>query len=371
MYQREFLYLGFNEDEMHRKVFDAATIYSAATHRLFANVQFAHPTFYAGQDQHQDYTSNSIPPFTFAVTTDPVSGIRDGILKRPATDPLVMQIDEELVFWQWKASLNVRDSAGDPVPIPDNVRLYFQGGFQHIGAAGLLAPAQPAGICQNSTKPLTLSVTGRALAIAIDQWADQGIEPPPSNYPQGKDLVTLDEYNAAFVRIPGLELPSTLNQLGVLNFGPLFKPEGGVQELLPPLHGASYSVLVPRPRPDGDGAAGINTIWTRAPLGTNVGWNIRAGFRDPDLCSLSGTYIPFANTQADRIAAGDPRLSLEERYGTHQGFVTAVRRAGRELVRERFMLQEDADAFVIAAQESDVLLGIGNARAVQASQSEE
>ena len=32
MYQREFLYLGFNEDEQHRQVFDAATIYSAAGH---------------------------------------------------------------------------------------------------------------------------------------------------------------------------------------------------------------------------------------------------------------------------------------------------------------------------------------------------
>ena len=359
MYQREFLYLGFNEDEMHRKVFDAATIYSAATHRLFANVQFAHPTFYSGQDQHQDYTSNSIPPFTFAVTTDPVSGIRDGILKRPATDPLVMQIDEELVFWQWKASLNVVDSAGVPVPIPDGVRLYFQGGFQHIGAAGLLAPPQPPGICENVTKPLTLAVTGRALAIAIDQWADQGIEPPPSNYPQGRDLMTLPEYNAAFPGIPGLELPSTFNGIDVLNFGPLFRPEGGVQELLPPLHGPSYSVVVPKPRSDGDGAAGINTIWTRAPLGTNVGWNIRAGFRGPDLCSLSGTYIPFATTQAERIAAGDSRLSLQERYGTHEGFVTAVRVAGRELVRERFMLQADANAFVTAAEESDVLVGTG------------
>ena len=96
-----------------RKVFDGVTIYSAATHRLFANVQFAHPTYFSGQDQHHDYTSNSIAPLTFAVRTDPISGIRDGILKRPATDPFVFQIDEELVFWQWKASLNVVDIRDD------------------------------------------------------------------------------------------------------------------------------------------------------------------------------------------------------------------------------------------------------------------
>src|SRR5215469_11595175 len=82
MYQRDWLYLGFNEDESHRKVFDGALIIVGGTYRLFANTQFAHPTFFSGQDQHHDYVSNSVPPFTFAVTTDPISGINDGILKR-------------------------------------------------------------------------------------------------------------------------------------------------------------------------------------------------------------------------------------------------------------------------------------------------
>src|SRR5258708_5097932 len=115
-YSRYSLYRASREEGHRRKVCDGVTIYSAATHRLFANVQFAHPTFYSGQDQHHDYTSNSIAPFTYAVTTDPVSGVRDGILKRPATDPLVMETDEELVFWQCKASLNVLASSAQPVP---------------------------------------------------------------------------------------------------------------------------------------------------------------------------------------------------------------------------------------------------------------
>src|SRR4029077_19437602 len=112
MYQREFLYLGFNEDESHRKVFDGVTILSAATHRLFANVQFAHPTFFSGQDQHHDYTSNSIAPFTLAVTTDPVTGRRDGLLKRPAIDPLALEADKELLFRPWQATPYRADSAG-------------------------------------------------------------------------------------------------------------------------------------------------------------------------------------------------------------------------------------------------------------------
>jgi hypothetical protein len=358
MYQREFLYLGFNEDESHRKVFDGVTIYSAATHRLFANVQFAHPTFFSGQDQHHDYTSNSIAPLTFAVTTDPISGIRDGILKRPATDPFVFQIDEELVFWQWKASLNVVDGLGQGIPVPNNARLYFQNGFGHIGAVGLLAPPQPAGICQNPTQGLAaVSVTPRALVIAMDEWADQGITPPKSNYPgiQHKTLVPLDGYRAAFPAIPGVEPPSVMNELNVLNFGPFFDSEGGLQTLLPPVLGPRYTVLVPTPDEDGVGLAGIQTIFTRAPLGTNVGWNVRAGFRAPDLCSLSGSFVPFAETKAERLASGDSRKSLEERYKDHDGFVKAVRKAAKKLVRERFLLEEDAETFIRAAEASDVL----------------
>jgi len=358
MYQREFLYLGFNEDESHRKVFDGVTILSAATHRLFANVQFAHPTFYSGQDQHHDYTSNSIAPFTLAVTTDPVTGRRDGLLKRPAIDPLVLQIDEELVFWQWKATLNVADSAGRPIRLPENARLYFQNGFGHIGAAGLLAPVQPAGICQNSTQGLAaIAVTPRALVKVMDEWADQGIEPPDSNYPrlESQTLVSLAGFREAFPSIPGVAPPSVMNTVDVLNFGPDFGPQGGIEAVVPPIHGSRYTALVPRPDADGTGMAGIKTMWTRAPIGTNVGWNVRAGFRAPDLCSLSGSFIPFAKTKADRLANGDSRRSLEERYQSHAGFVRAVTKAANELVKERFLLEEDAKAFINAAQTSDVL----------------
>jgi hypothetical protein len=52
---------------------------------------------------------------------------------------------------------------------------------------------------------------------------------------------------------------------------------------------------------------------------------------------------------------GDPRKSLEERYKDHDGFVKAVEKAARDLVRERFLLQQDADAFIQAAQSSTIL----------------
>ena len=352
MYMREFLYLGFNQDEKHRKVFDAATIYSAGTHRLFANVQFAHPNFYSRQDDHQDFTSNSTVPFTLAVTTDPVSGVRDGILKRPGFDPLVIQVDEEMTFWQWQASLNVVDGAGRSVPIPHNVRLYYQSGFGHIGGVGLLAPPQPAGACRLETQGVTsLPVTLRALVRVIDDWADRGIRPPKNNYPEERDLVTLARYRKEFPAIPGLDAPEVLNRLTVFDFGPFFGPEGGEQTILPPLVGSRYRLLVPRPTENGASVGGIDTIYTRAPLGTNVGWNVRAQ-RAPDLCGLSGSYVPLATTKRERLTNGDSRVSLKERYKNQEGFVRAVARGSKELVRERFMLESDAALFIDAARDA-------------------
>ena len=125
--------------------------------------------------------------------------------------------------------------------------------------------------------------------------------------------------------------------------------------MLPPLRGAPYAVFVPRPDRDGVGMAGIDTIFTRAPLGSNTGWNLLTGIRAGDLCRLSGSYIPFARTKAERLANGDSRLSLEERYKDHAGFVKAVAKATKELVKERFLLEQDAQAFIQAAESSDVL----------------
>ena len=79
------------------------------------------------------------------------------------------------------------------------------------------------------------------------------------------------------------------------------------------------------------------------------------GVRPQDLCGLTGSFIPFAQTKAERLASGDPRRSLEERYKDHEGFVRAVRQAAQQLVSERFLLQTDAEGFINAAEASNVL----------------
>ena len=93
------------------------------------------------------------------------------------------------------------------------------------------------------------------------------------------------------------------------------------------------------------------------PLGTYTGWNLgRAGRYEDGFCSLTGSFIPFARTRAERAAA-DPRPALEERYPTRDAYVAAVRRAAEALVAQRFLLRDDATALVAEAERDGVRQG--------------
>ena len=117
--------------------------------------------------------------------------------------------------------------------------------------------------------------------------------------------------------------------------------------------GSPYPAYVPRTDVDGNTLAGIRLPDIVAPVATYTGWNLR---RNPpeDGCDHSGMVIPFAKTKAERQAEGDPRLSLEERYADHQTYVGAVRKAAADAVAQGFLLQEDADRYVMSAEASDI-----------------
>ena len=52
-------------------------------------------------------------------------------------------------------------------------------------------------------------------------------------------------------------------------------------------------------------------------------------------------------------AAGDPRPSLEERYGSRAAYVAKIRQAAAMLVAERLLLPSDAEAYVRKAESCD------------------
>jgi hypothetical protein len=357
MYMRDYLYLGFNEDEASRKVWDVVWTHIPGSHRLFANVEFADPDTYSREDDRQDFLSTTYGAMTYAVTKDPITGLTEGILKRPATDPLVIHSVTENEFWMFRASLDVADGEGRPVPSPDNVRFYLLSNFQHSGGMVDSFPSTSP-LCRYPVNQNYAGPSLRAIFMALDSWADKGIAPPPSNYPRVEDgnLVTVDKAREFFPRIPGVQFPKDTNGLQVLDFGPEFTSEGG-RILRPiPAKGRSYVILVPKTDSDGLNLAGIRPIEVRVPLGTNMGWNIRKDeTRGPHLCGLSGSYIAFARTRTERLANGDPRPSLEERYKDHAGYVTAVKAAAAKMLAEGWLLPADADRFIKQAEISNVL----------------
>jgi hypothetical protein len=88
------------------------------------------------------------------------------------------------------------------------------------------------------------------------------------------------------------------------------------------------------------------------PLGTYTGWNVYRA-QPCELCDRDGSLIPFARTRTEREAAGDPRPSLEERYGSRETYVAGVEAAAAALVTDRLLLPADAEAYVRAAKECD------------------
>jgi hypothetical protein len=100
---------------------------------------------------------------------------------------------------------------------------------------------------------------------------------------------------------------------------------------------------VPKTDSDGNEIAGIRSPEVTVPLATYTGWALRSGVWANDGCEGSGQYIPFKKTKAERIAAGDPRPSVQERYPNFAVYRARVTRAVDDMVRNRFMLCEDAE----------------------------
>ena len=187
---------------------------------------------------------------------------------------------------------------------------------------------------------------------------------PPSSYPTlaSGNLVDPVKEAIGFPSIPGV--PKTaptglVNPLLDYDWGPEFNYSdgSGVRTKVPPAVKHVIKMKVPRVDADGNEVGGVPVVLLGAPLGTYLGWNIVSqGFHQGKLCNYAGGMIPFAKTRAEREANADPRLSLEERYKDHEGYVAAVRTAAAKAVTASFLLQADADKLIAAAAASDVLI---------------
>lgn len=352
----DFRHLGFNEDESGRKVFDGMMQWIAAGDGLNMNYRWSQ-TKRTERNRQDHLYAEGVFPFANVMTHDPIAGKTDSRYARcekTNTCPLAVEIYSANEYWVKAASLLHTDPAGT-LDLPDSpyARNYFISSHQH-GTGN----AANKGACQQFQNPLNSAPIQRALFVDLDEWSTKGTPPPPSRVPRFSDgtLVPPTQSAVGFPNIPGVTYTGLKTTRYLLDYGPGYYdggPSGGVPTINPPVikvpyednpaNGKIYPSFVPKTDSDGNDIAGVRLPDVTVPLATYTGWALRAAPQTNDGCEAAGQYIPFVRTEAERVASGDPRPSVEERYPSFSEYYSAVIRAIDDLVKDRLILCEDAD----------------------------
>ncbi len=340
---KDLIYQGFNQDTAGRRVFDGAIPHISGSRKTNTNLEFAQLGRFSTTLEGHHFPGDQFP-FTYDTLTDPNSGKTDGVLMRCRAQgvcPKLMHWDSGTEPWSARSSLVVTDLTGTKdATIPDNVRLYYFASTQHGPAA---TPAK--GICQQLSNPLPYRDTQRALVVALQAWVANNTEPPPTQFPKLSDgtlVPPMPQAGQGFPIIPGVGYTGKPNHMFLMDYS-----------VVPAKHveGKQYPVFVPKVDNDGNEIGGVRAVQLQVPIGTYSGWTLRAaGFMENEGCYLNGQYIPFAQTADQRKLSGDPRISLEERYGSQQKYVDETSAAAIKLVAGRFLLEEDAVRLIKQAQ---------------------
>ncbi len=381
---RAWLHLGFNQVEQGTA---GAMVHDGlwpiiAGRRIALNFRWAQPDgvlelYQAGSEGPQWWL-----PQADALRGGAVGSIQDRCLASQ-TCPKIIEHFGSAEVWALKLTPAWVGTDGKvDLPLPANVRRYYIASSHHGGGAGGFDSSLPGvglpatgAMCPGNNygqgilpaNPMPHTETVNALRVHFRNWVMKGREPPASRWPTIADgnLGAASKQGIGFPTLPGLRatLPEADFILPVFDYdwGPGFnKADGsGIASKAPPGILQVLPMLAPKVDADGNERGGVPVVLADAPLGTYLGWNISAGgakpFHQGQICNYVGGMLPFAKTAQERQASGDPRLSLEERYGSHAGYVAAVRKAALNAILHGFLLAEDADALIKAADASAVL----------------
>ena len=359
--------LGFNEDEQGRRVIDGMLKWTGGGSGAQINYRFAQTGRTERNRQNQLYPEG-VFPFAHQVLTDHLSGRTGGRSERCTvsnTCAKTFEANSANEYWVKASSLLHSDTRGKDLEDPEHVRLFLISGSSHgVGNATSI------GLCQQFLNPTSPYPALRALLVGLDQWVTQGIEPPNSKVPRQADNTavmavplpgsrtgSVPQEALGWPTIPAVAYSGLITTRYHLDFGPTFDTAGIVSNYPPSLaERPAYSVLVSRVDQDGNELAGIRLPPVAAPVATTTGWALRReGYGLNDGCEGAGQHIPFSKTKAEQLVTGDPRISLEERYGSHDGYVRAVADAARQLMQQRLLLEEDVQRYIDEAASSKIL----------------
>ncbi|MCE2540023.1 MAG: hypothetical protein J4G16_06435 [Acidobacteria bacterium] len=354
---RTFLHHGYNVDEQNRRAFDGVMSHVAGGGRGSFNHRFAQPSRDGHPFLNKLYPSD-IFPFTDVVQHDPETDMRDGLLAgiQPGHMPKVFYTNSSYEYWGRAASLihTTIDGTAD-APLLDNVRIYSFAGGQH--GPGRFPPRLTSG--QELSNPNDYSWFLRPLLLAMDRWIDDDAAAPPASvYPRIADDDLVPPEKLGFPELPGVGQPAVPHLAYRAVYGPEFRTRGIASEQ-PPEVLSAFPILVPSVDADGNETGGLMMPEVAVPLATYTGWNLfhaEAGPTDV-LSSMQGSYVPFPRTADDRERTGDPRSSIQERYGSRAEYLGRVTEAALALVEDGYLLAGDlAPILAQAARHWDYLM---------------
>ena len=350
-FTRHMIFLGMNQDEANRVVHEGAWPLIAGR-RVSNNSRWGQP-----DGVLELYQMGSEGPQWWHQFPDRARDIHPGgILDRceaTGTCPKIIETfgGSEVFALKMTTSWVGTDPKND-IPLPDNVRRYYLPSSTHGGGNGQMVQNPPlvGASCPGNNwgtgtlraNPVPATALTNRMRVALRDWVTKGVEPPESVWPRmrgKKSERTLVEPTMKDMGFPKNvpQIPDSIfladnfvNPILDYDWGPdfdEFNATGDPTNQPPPIKSV-IKMLVPAVDSDGNELGGVPTVLRDAPLGTYLGWNITsAGFHVGQVCNYVGGMVPFAVTKAERQASKDPRPSLEERYGTHDGYVAAVRSA--------------------------------------------
>jgi hypothetical protein len=330
------LYLGLDDDEQGRMVFDGVMAHVAGGRRGEFNLRLGQPSLNVRE------SVGSLAPFA-----DEELFAR---LRQRGRIPRIFATNTAPEYWRGDASLIHTDIDGTrDVEPADFVRTYLFAGTQHTPGALPPLDADPntGSRGHHRFNVVDYAPLLRSALVNLDRWVSDGVEPPPSAFPRlaDKTAVEPESLGALYRTLPGVRFPDRFGRPSRLDFGP--DVDKGIAAY-PPKRGEPYRSYVSAVDADGNETAGIRPPELAAPLATFTGWNTRHAEQGApgDLMSMIGSTLPFALKPADRERSGDPRPSIAERYASKGAYLERVREATRKLIADRHVLAEDLEAVI-------------------------
>src|SRR5262245_4585150 len=192
---RHLLFLGLDEDEQGRMVFDAVMPHVAGARRGEFNLRLGQPSLNAKE------AVGSLAPFDY-----------ESLMARQrgrGRVPRIFATNTSAEYWRGDCSLIHTDPEGRrDVEPPEFVRTYLFAGTQHTPGAlpPLAADPNTGSRGLQRFNVVDYAPLLRAALVNLDRWVSEGTEPPASVFPHLRDGTAVEAESTAsfFNQIPGV-----------------------------------------------------------------------------------------------------------------------------------------------------------------------